>query len=236
MSNQDTSRQIPDGLANHVKGIVIKPVDYQRVDVQINLAEGFDAFLEEYFEVVGQMLNQQGANEMPFTVEELRQYVVILIQSRVKWVRNERDFVLHYSERVAIPSLLSFMLSGIGRVELAELGIELLPKFEVDLGMTREQAKEWAIKFSNRLKPLQHSALALEFAEGYSRDKSGAFDMMVLQLIGDQVLSHTAQASPVYAVAAYFFGFLQVVNLMGPRVLYGTKEQMRMILRLVAAQ
>jgi len=231
VSIKDTSRLgIPDELANHAKGIVVRPVDFQFVDVAINLNEGLLVYVEQYYEAISLRLNQQGANLVPFTVEELMIYIKTLIKSRVTWVRNDPGMILHYSERVMVPAFMSFVLSGIGRVEIPELGIELKPFFIADEVMTREQA----IMFSAKLKPL--SSLGFQFAEGYARDKTGAMDLMVLQMVEGQVLSHTDKGHPAYAVAGYFLGLLQVVNLLGPRVLYGTQEQMRMILRLVASE
>jgi hypothetical protein len=221
---------IPDEISNHAKGIVIRPVDFQVVDVAINLNEGLLVWIQQYYEAIELRLNQQGANMVPFTMEELTLYVKTLIRSRVAWTRNDPGMILHYSERVVVPSFLSFVLSGLGRVELPELGIELRPAYISDEVMT----KEAAIMFSAKLKPL--SSLGFEFAEGYSRDKTGAMDLMVLQMVEGQILSHTDKGHPAYAVAAYFLGLLQVVNLLGPRVLYGTREQMRMILRLVASE
>lgn len=252
MSTQDTSRRVPADLANHVRGVAIRPVDFQQVDVAINLNEGLLTFIEQYYDAIGQRLNQQGANVVPFTVDELRRYVITLIKSRVMWVRNERRIPIHYSERVVVPAFLNFVLSGIGRVELPDLGIELIPQFfesaqgsvvstevidpqvEQPVAVSQVMSKEEAIIFSNKLKPL--SRLGFEFAEGYARDKTGVLDLMVLQMIEDTILSHTDKSHPAYAVAAYFLGLLQVTNLLGPRVLYGTREQMRMILRLVASE
>jgi hypothetical protein len=263
VSNREdgTSRRIPAELANHVKGIVVRPVDYQQVDVAINLNEGLMVFVEQYYDAILQRLNQQGANGATFTLLDLQRYVVTLIKSRVMWVRNERNVPLHYSERVPVPAFLSFVLSGIGRVELPELGIELIPSFNVDSWpvvaveqpptleetdlvteegegvyevRTAPMSREEAVIFGSRLKAI--SRLGFEFAEGYARDKQGVLDLMVLQLVEGTVVSHTDRGHPAYAVAAYFLGLLQVVNLLGPRVLYGTREQMRMILRLVASQ
>lgn len=231
-NSPNTTRLIPAGLEQHAREIAVRPVSYEVVDVSINLNDGLLSFLEEYYNAIVQRLNQQGATVVPITPEELRRYVVTLIYSRVRYVRNEPGVPVHYSQRVMVPSFISFVLSGLGRVEIPELGVELVPAYtppREDL-MTLDEA----VGFSNRLRPM--SSLGFEFASGYARDRVGALDLMVMQFIEGTVVSHTDKGHPAYAVAAYFLGLMQVMTLLGPRVLYGTREQMRMILRMVASE
>jgi len=231
VSQRDTSGSvIPDQIVSHAKNIVVRPVDFQRVDVAINLNEGLLVFIQQYYDAISLRLNQTSAGPVPFGMEDLTRYIRTLVQSRVQYARGERNAVLHYSDRVVVPAFISFVLSGLGRVSLPDLGIELYPAYFGDDLMTKEEA----IIFSTRLMPF--SSLGFEFAEGYARDKTGALDLMVLQMVESQILSHTDKGHPAYAVAAYFLGLLQVTNLLGPRVLYGTSDQMRLILRMVASE
>jgi len=198
------------------------PIKFDTIEVFID-GKSLEPFLEEF---VG-LAMYSGVPEVPLTVDELRTYCESLIYLRVAWVRKQKPVIRPF-EKFAVPAFLAVALAAIGEVEDKQLGIKLLPATKCSL-----QDLESFWNTSRKLHLLAQRGFTM--SEGLVREPEGDWDTMCLQLLGNEVVSHSMDAHPSKAVVAAALGIRWVNAVLNPRVKYGCSEEFRTVLRHLAA-
>jgi hypothetical protein len=213
--------------------------------------------LAKYSEIEYQALHAKvtlSGGEVPFTMEEFKEYIRALVYSRVAWV-NSLKYVVHPNEPIAVPAFLSVVLMNIGNAEEVSLGLRLVPEIKgmfhiVEKGEGNNKEKVWEVKpfniiekdlklankdlmqkISNYLKAIE----GYEYGKGYLKDKSGTFDFMSMQVVDSYITHHEAQAHPVYALLASILQPHLVASALSPLVRYGSVEFLKGLLWEVTA-
>jgi hypothetical protein len=227
--SKDMKKEVPSILIDGSKDLVQRPVDVRDVDVEVSLGEPFDFWVDEHYSNMDSEIRSRGG-QIGFELDEYRTYVRTLIASRVAYVRRER-YIIHPTTRVAVPTLVSAVLSSLGVVHDDEHGLTFIPKLSLPGELMTDDDMR---RISNKLEVLSHFGFV--FAMGYERDRRGMYDLMVMQYLldGDQgpgVYSHTRSPHPGFSMVAYFLQLKQLQDLLGARISYGNRETMRSHLR-----
>lgn len=206
------------------------PSEYTVTPVSIHL----DApVLTEYCEALFTSLNftwcSRGGSEMPISLDELQAYVATLVKTRVDYVNGDRP-LFSPMERIVVPSFLSCVLQNVGVAVDVDLGVELRPVITEE--PTPFLAKENMLVISRQLRGFQN--MGFDFAEGYSRDRSGSWDFMAMAVVEGEVLRHDKSAHGVYALLASTLSIRGVETVLSPRVNYGSVSHFRSLIAQVA--
>lgn len=223
----------PSELQAASERLAPRPVDVQEEEVVINLGQPFEDYLSEYFQYLDATVHARGGT-LGFTLEDFQKYIRTLIHSRVAWVRRER-YRVHPTDDVCIPTVVSLALAALGRVNLDEVGIVLVPSFDAPSSELMTGAE--VMSFSKLLEPLRF--MNITFAKQYERDRRGAFDLMALQYIenhekGSGVYAHDRSPAKAFAPVSYLLGLKQLHTLLGSRVVYGDAVSLTTALRELA--
>jgi len=211
-------------VTSMVNADFIKPVPIKLDTIEVFIdGKSLEPFLEEF---VG-LAMYSGVPEVPLTVDELRTYCESLIYLRVAWVRKLKPVIRPF-EKFAVPAFLAVALAAIGEVEDKQLGIKLLPATKCSL---QDLESFWAT--SRKLNLLAQRGFTM--SEGLVREPEGDWDTMCLQLLGNEVVSHSMDAHPSKAVVAAALSIRWVNAVLNPRVKYGRSEEFRTVLRHLAA-
>lgn len=204
------------------------PFEFDRVSVSINPnAQVFTTYVETLFQELDSATTLMGGG-LPFTHEQLLAYCQNLVKIRVDFVNRNRA-MFGPTDKLAVPAFLSVVLENIGLAEDLDRGLELYPTlvpFESAMDVSAMSA------MSTRLKTL--SRYGFEYADGYSRDRSGSWEFMTMSLIEGYVRSLSREAHPVYALMASVFAVHGVEAAISPRVTYGSEANFIRLVRQLA--
>jgi len=212
--------------------IVAAAVDFDAVNVVIDMgADILAVYSKELYASWDQSANIRGWC-IPFTVDELLEYVRALVKIRVDYCAGRRVSI-RPTDRIAVPSFLSVVLSNVGLARDIDLGIELRPVYAETSPGDRSDDVEWMEGFSRKVKAL--APLGVEYAEGYTRSRDGSYDFMTMALLGGEMRNISKQPHPVYALLASTLGVRGIETVLSPRVSYGKANHFASLIRNLAA-
>lgn len=209
MSNQ-TKQRSAMSISGDIENLVTtQPVDYVTADVRISAAS---SVLKKYISELYQALEAEAlvrGGRMTFDNEAFIRYVATIIKSRIDYVNNKHA-ILRFDDKVRVPAFLSVALEQIGKVEIPEKGISLIPVYS---GETELLTQEEALALSRKLAYFENHGF--RFATGYSREREGEVGFMTMELIENKVMCDTNTHHPVYGVLAGFFEVTGLVKVLG---------------------
>jgi len=229
-----------------------QPRDQIVVEVSLDLTNRvLESYLVELYEYLRvEVLNQTAQKELPFTVEDLRDYSWILIHQRVCHVVGQR-VAIKAVDRFNVPAFLHLILAQLGKAEYVSRGITLIPALPTFVDYERFAYGDTSWKFqrpgqegvvrdvkwmSTMSKYLQfYSKFGFEYGVGYDRDKAGSFEFMSMCVIDDHVMGHDEDVHPVYALLAAVLSLRGAESVLSPRVDYGDMDEVRNLMRVFAA-
>jgi hypothetical protein len=223
-SSESFTENAISGLEKYSEGL--KPVSAKDDDVEVNakLATWFPIWLEQYHDFLLFMASEKN-HPLNVTTEDLNRLIATVLDSRVKWVRRKPGRVLHYNDRITVPTLMHVSFSAFGIAKDESRGITFVPTYtpQVDL-MTREECEA----VSRRLNPLRH--LGVNFASGFSREHNGSLHLMSMRFLRNHldgrsgVFSVNEQAK-AYAICAFVLELEELQHLLGEeRMIYGDES------------
>lgn len=204
-----------------VTNVAPKFIKWQEVEVNL-LTEGclIDEYASvEYASIVSKLRITGGS--VSFTEQEFIKFCRTYVYARICWVNNKT--VIHPNTiGILVPTFLSLILQNIGRASNFSLGLDLVPAMPEFDPMEISEVR----KISAELKiiPGYEGAVALP------KDKAGCFEFMSMQLIDDQIVSHSPDAHPVYALMASIVGPSLIRSVLDPMVYYGDSNLYRGLL------
>jgi len=212
--------------------IVAAAVNFDAVNVRIDLgADILTTYSKELYASWDQSASIRGWS-IPFAEEELLEYVRALVKIRVDYCAGKR-VEIRPTDRIAVPSFLSVVLSNVGLARDIDLGIELRPTLAKDTPQVRDGDVTWLEGFSRKIKAL--APLGVEYAEGYTRSRDGSYDFMTMALLEGEVRNISKQPHPVFALLASTLGVRGIETVLSPRVSYGKANHFDSLIRNLAA-
>lgn len=207
----------------------VAPYEYTVQEVEVNLdSEVLSAYVNELFSNLQFAVESRGGS-VPFTHDELLNYIKALIASRIAYTRGEGGRkMVGPTSHVAVPSYISVLLDNIGRAVDQDLGVELLPS-AVESPLTLEEVTA----MSGKLKVLGH--YGFEYGTGFSRDRHGSWDFMAMTLVDGEIRRHNQESHPVYALLASTLSLKGVEAVLSPRVTYGNERHLSSVVRGLAS-
>lgn len=230
-TNRNVKGSIDSPLSDYEKlaekNLTHMPIDYQIVEVHVNLASPvLESFILELHSNLEAAASLKGG-VVGISLDEFRDYVHSLIATRIQYVRGDRA-VFRPTDSVVIPSYLSVLLENLGQAIDHDLGVELVP-CAIDCPLKLEEI----YSISRKLRVL--GAVGFEYSDGYSRDRTGSWDFMSMTLIEDEIQRHNGDAHPVYAILASTIGLRGVETALSPRVKYGNAQHLASVVRSLAS-
>lgn len=150
---------------------------------------------------------------MPFTKEEFKNYCLNLVLSRIQYVLNKKPLV-YPTDHIMVPSFLMNIIMQIGIAQDLKLGISVKPA-------EPDSVPAVAIEKMREISFYLEALKGYEGGFGYPRDKAGSWDLMTMQLIGNEIQRFDAEAHPVYALMASVIGPKLIESVLSPLVKYG---------------
>lgn len=217
------------------------PENIQTVDVTVfGEASPFRSYINEVVEHLTSVAYRVRYNLMP-TPEELMNYMFTIVADRVHRTGGKHKLVVIRNPRqvINVPAFLNIMIRHIGVVDISEQGVTLRPVLSEDIykGPTtnpfEDDSQDASPKFellteadmlriSQRIGHLARHGVV--FAEGMPREIEGDFEVMTMELIGNDIRSGDAKAHYTKAVIAGFLGLQGYKRAVGEshfRVKYG---------------
>jgi len=231
---QTGTRGLEDSLKRFSEErVTAAAVRFDAVNVEIDLgAEILSTYAEELWLAWDQATQLRGWR-MPFAKEELLAYCCALVAMRVAYCQGKRVSI-RPTDRIAVPSFLSVVLSNVGLTRDVELGIELRPIVKPAAEPNpHEDDVEWLEGMSRKIKTL--APLGVEYAEGYSRSRDGSYDFMTMALLEGEMRNIAKKPHPVYALLASTLGVRGIETVLSPRVTYGSVGHFASLVRNLAA-
>lgn len=229
----NTSNKTSDIAFKQVKDFAegrmsVTPASVDVVNVHVDLfATVLAEYKEELFLSWDQKASMRGM-ELTFSQEELSLYLDMLVITRVTYCLGKRVDV-RPTDGIAVPSFLSLVLSNVGLARNDDLGIELRPAVKSDVVID----PDFMWRISRAIRAL--SNIGVEYAEGYTRDRTGSYDFMSMTLIEEHVKCPDKTPHPVYALMASTLGIRGIETVLSPRINYGSVSYMRTLVRHLAA-
>lgn len=216
------------------------PVNIETVDVVVfGESSPFHSYINEVVEHLSSVAYGARYNLMP-TEEELKNYLFTIVADRVNRTGGQHKLVVIRNPRqvINVPAFLNIMIRHIGLVDISEQGVTLKPVLNWDLtkrhahttdenGNLKEPeftllTEEQMLRVSQRIGHLARHGVV--FAEGLPREIDGDFEVMTMEMIGDELRSGDARAHYSKAVIAGFLGLQGYKRAVGEshfRVKYG---------------
>lgn len=184
-------------LSKQIDGrISPKPVEAEVVEITVGIdSPVLVSYLTAFYDQLEAIVHHQGGT-LSITFEELETYIRAMIYSRVEYVNNRKP-ICHWRDELRVPAFLSIVLENMGKVDVADKGLLLVPKFR---GEVPDVSLSWMQSISRKLKLFENHGV--HFAEGYSRDTHGEYNFMTLELMNNKVMATENVAPPVYALLA----------------------------------
>jgi len=215
-------------IGEQVKGTIIgRPLKLESLQAKVDLKS---EVLVEYARELTTSLNlasDVSGGSLHFTEEEMLQYCRTLVVFRVNTVNHDNPKI-HWKDRVCVPSFLSLVLNSIGKVSDDTLGLEIKPVVEPEKGDI--MSKDDALAFSRRLYAMK--TLGFSCADALPRSHEGSWEFMTMVAVDDQIMHHSSDSHPVYAMLSSVVQLKGLLSVMNPRITYGNTEMFkRMITR-----
>lgn len=224
--NQDQLGAFSTLAEQNIRPVVRK---YDQVGVTIDLSNvTLDTYSRALFSEL-EMASSLRGGVFPVELEELQAYIRTLVKVRVDYVNRERP-LFGPRERIAVPSYLHCLLSNVGLAVDVDKGVELHPMIGESEGAFL--GMEDVLRISRILRTL--GAIGFEYAEGYSRDRTGSWEFMAMCIVDDVVLRHDKEAHPVYALLASTLAIRGVETVLSPRVEYAGTGYLQSIIQQLA--
>jgi len=202
--------------------------------VQVAIDPGSQVLLA-YCKALWEWISTRSRREPSFTEDELRLYVQALVTARVDYVsRTGYRPIIHWADKTAVPAFVSVVMAQIGVVRAPQLGLEVIPVVADGKGVRPELS--FMTIMSLKLKALADDGF--EFAEGYDKDKSGAFDFMMFSLLDEkstEMVTSFPDSAPVYALLSSFVANQRLSQLWGPLISYGNLNEFAQWVTIFAA-
>lgn len=203
------------------------PFDFTRQPVKVKLNGIVMAtYSTELFRALQSIVDLNGG-VLRVTEAQLSAYVRSLVRLRVDYVNGVRVGI-RPTDYIVVPSFIHVVLENLGLARDENLGIELYPELDMeDSGVLLSD--EEMLEISNHLRSF--GAVGFEYADGYSRDKTGSWDFMAMTIISNIVRTHTHESHPVYSLLASTLELSGVELVLQPRVSYGRTQHLASIVR-----
>lgn len=238
----------PDALSDVASEISPRADHFQIIDVKISPdSVAMIWAIESLDRAISRTVRHTGG-AVSFTYSELLRYIYSLVQSRIDQVNGERRPVIKPTEKRAVPALISASLEQLGRVTVVDYKLELRPVWSVerivegDDGLTSvliplpDGIPSWTFsrsledqaiisRISTELFSLEEYGFVM--ASGYATDVYGSFDVMAMELVGDEIRSITNTSHPVYSIFAAMLGVSGISAFMTPPIRYADIYQIR---------
>lgn len=216
------------------------PANIETVDVVVfGESSPFRSYIDEVVEHLSSVAYGARYNLMP-DAEELKNYMFTIVADRVHRTGGQHKRVVIRNPRqvINVPAFLNIMIRHIGLVDISEQGVTLRPvlkqeltevnPFEVDENGKPKKAEftllteEQMLRVSQRIGHLARHGVV--FAEGLPREIEGDFEVMTMEMIGNDLRAGSAKAHYSKAVIAGFLGLQGYKRAVGEshfRVKYG---------------
>lgn len=205
--------------------LIPRPTSYDVVPVVIRTdSEVMKEFTSAFVDAVkSKLLTEGGA--LPVSENDIKLYLEYAVFARVRICMGKPSSLWGRYDKYRIPSFLAVCLAQIGRVERADLGIQLNPVWgeEVDPAIDAQTLG----KVNSLFAVLENRGF--EMVMGLPKDTSGSLQMMSLQVTEGFVKGTNSDAHPSMAVIASFFAVSGLASVLGAqafRVSYGPVKQM----------
>lgn len=163
------------------------------------------------------------AGQIPFSREELYDYMCYLVEARVNHVTNKRS-IPKSDFAVKIPCFLMFILSQVGNVEIPRLQVKITPSFERTENMVLTSVDDiyaFVTKISSYLSLIVPNAIARCFPSNLD----GNEDFMSMTLVENVMCANHAEVEPVMAFASSFLEAKRMNDLITDHVKYSSLER-----------
>lgn len=202
-----------------------KQVTLSLVTVKVDLypSRVMDALADALLAEVQRLAPSRGMKEIDeLEADDILKYLKTLLYIRVNYVNNVKfkgyEDYANLSYELAVPALMSQILTSIGKVRDEEYNLEFIPTTTLSASDILAASEMRAI--SDILTRLHRNGLKVVF--GIPRDRQGELGFMAMQHVEGQVLSYRKD-HPVYGFLASFFAQQQLNEVTGTmaRVVYG---------------
>lgn len=201
--------------------------EFDYVDVEINTDNDvYRSYLDALYDSYEESVCLQGGT-LSFSKDELDKYMNTLIAERIKRARGEKTSIF-WADAISVPAFLSVVMANIGRCEVMDLGISIKPKWTGGATMSRDEA----LSFSRKL--ISMAKFGFVFSSGYTKEQEGDWGFMCMQLIDNWIKCHNADPHPTKALLASFVATRMTVDLLTPRVNYGSVTLFQSIVKNLA--
>jgi hypothetical protein len=238
----------PEALSDVASEISPRADHFQIIDVHISPdSVAMMWAIESLDRAISRAVRHTGG-DVSFTRQELTRYIYTLVQSRIDQVNGERRPVIKPTEKRAVPALISASLEQLGRVTVVDYKLELRPVWSVERIVEGENGIEsvpiplpdgmtsWTYsrsledqatisRISTELFSLEEYGFVM--AIGFATDVYGSFDVMAMELVGDEIRSITNTSHPVYSIFAAMLGVSGISAFMSPPIRYADIYQIR---------
>jgi len=238
----------PEALGDVASEISPRADHFKIIDVKISPNSVAMVWaIESLLRAISRTVRHTGG-EISFTDQELMRYIFTIVRSRIDQVNGEHRPVIKATEKRAVPALISASLEQLGRVTVVDYKLELRPVWSETITVLEDgKTIETPIPFPDGLSAWTYSRsledqadiaristelFSLEeygfvMASGYATDVYGSFDVMAMELVGDEIRSITNTSHPVYSIFAAILGVTGISQFMSPPIRYADIYQIR---------
>lgn len=148
-----------------------------------------------------------------FSEEEFISYIETLFMLRCITINESPKEYSKVVKRVKVPALIYLVLENLGRVEVKDYGLVLIPTWS---GKKKKMSIEEVDNFSLKMQELED--LGHEMARGLPLTSDGSVDFMMMQLIDGVIQTNLSETHPVYALIRSFLKIASFQDLIIPRI------------------
>lgn len=199
---------------NAIIGEVPPTVGLNDVKVEVRFGEMLSHFCDDYYQSL-----EYGYNKpLPFSLDELKAFIEVAIEQRVRYVNGQTMAVKASDFTWKTPCFVHFILSQIGKVEMREYQLVLTPTFG-ELTMEKFipcEKQEFIRKMSSWLDQLASASVAKALPKHIDGDR----DFMSLTVVESIVRGPNAVAQPAMTLAASFVEATRAHNALTAHVTY----------------
>lgn len=179
----------------------IKPIPAQREIIEVEVST--NDLIRDYgraFVLEAKRRNPLEADRQELTEQELLDYCDFLLYQRVQQV-NDQDVPWRQLKLLYIPSFVQYCLTLIGRLEIRDLGITLIPVFSGQPKLSLAEAKT----ISQKIAAFEDDLCVLQ--DAMPREVTGNQDVMTTVLIAGYMRS---MQKVTHLAATYVSAFLNL--------------------------
>lgn len=148
-----------------------------------------------------------------FIEEDFVSYIETLFAIRCTTMVESPKEYSKAIKRVKIPALIYLVMENLGRVEVKDAGLVLVPTW---VGKNKKISPEEVDEFSLKMQELED--LGHEMARGLPSSSDGSVDFMMMQLIDGVIKTSMNDSHPVYALIRSFLQMASFQDLIIPRI------------------